>query len=160
MRMDRIILRRMGAMLDLDLGRYAQARTRLEELLAQTESPEERAVQLRVLGSVHLGAGDPTAALAAAQAALALADPTEPTPEPLLARQLAVLAQALLGEFAVARTEIDAAIRELRATIWDRYWTCSAVCSASSVAPRRRLPHTAARASRCNECCRRSTRSC
>ena len=72
-------------------------------------------MQLRVLGGAHLGAGDPAAALAAAQAALALADPTEPTPEPLLARQVAVLAQALLGEFAAARAGMDAAIRELRA---------------------------------------------
>jgi len=110
---DRIELLRSAAVLDLDMGRYAVARTRLEELLAQTRDADEHALQERLLANVLLEQGEPAQALEAAQSALGDTQPETATAENLFALQAHARALALLGRSAQALSDIQSVIDNL-----------------------------------------------
>ena len=112
---DRTELLRTAAVLDLDLGRYESARLRLTQLLSGTRQRGERALQLRLLANVWLAEGEPDAALASADSAIALADREHPGTEELFARQVRAQALALQGRAPEALEEIQAVIGGLRA---------------------------------------------
>lgn len=112
---DRTELLRTAAVLDLDLGRYESARVRLTQLLSGNRQRAERALQLRLLANVWLAEGEPDAALAAADSAIALAEREHPGTEELFARQARAQALALQGHAPEALEEIQAVISGLRA---------------------------------------------
>jgi serine/threonine-protein kinase len=110
---DRIELLRTAAVLDLDLGRYAVARTRLAGLLNQTRDADERALQLRLLANVLLEQGEPAQALEAAQSALGDARPETAAAETLFALQAHARALAMLGHGGQALKEIQIVVDNL-----------------------------------------------
>jgi len=93
---DRTELSRTMAVLDLDMGQYAEACRRLQELLTHTTDRNERALQLRLLANVLLEQGDPQPALESSDAALSLA--VDDVVEALYARQNRARALAMLGQ--------------------------------------------------------------
>jgi tetratricopeptide (TPR) repeat protein len=110
---DRIAMERTMAVIDLDLGHYAAARDRLMPLVVRTDSPSERARQLRILANVHVELGDGEAALRSAEQAIAAIPSESSVDEVSYARQARARGLSLLGQPDTAVREIDAASRML-----------------------------------------------
>jgi tetratricopeptide (TPR) repeat protein len=110
---DRVAIDRTMAVIDYDLGHYTSARDRLMNLISRTEGAGERAVQLRVLANVHAELGDGTAALRAAEQALAILPNDGPAGESHYVRQAKARGLSLLGRHEEALAEIDAVARLL-----------------------------------------------
>jgi len=113
-RSDRLSLERMMTVIDSDLGRYAEARARLERLIPGTSDAAERALQLRLLANALIGQGLPDPALESADAALRLVEADDSGSEPLFARQARARALSLLGRQEPALEEIRKVIEGLR----------------------------------------------
>ena len=111
---DRVLLYRTVGMMDIDLGRYEAARTRLTDLAGQTSDPYERAIQLRLLAHALLLQGEPGAAADAADRAMRDATTAGDAVEVLNNRQIRAGSMALLRRFDEASTEIEAVISGLR----------------------------------------------
>jgi serine/threonine protein kinase/tetratricopeptide (TPR) repeat protein len=106
---DRTSLERTMAVLELDLGHYEAARTRLEALVAQTADPVERALQSRVLANVLVELGDGARALEAGDRAVSLARDHRATDQLPFALQARARALGLLTRYEQAMMEIEAA---------------------------------------------------
>jgi tetratricopeptide (TPR) repeat protein len=107
---NRLRLLRTQALLEMDLGHLAAARTQFEALLRQPSGDDEKLVQLRLLSSVLAAQGDAAPALDMARRAAALVDgEAEPLTAALVGQAQAV-AQALSGDGASAREGMQAAI--------------------------------------------------
>ena len=65
-------IERSMAVIDLDLGRYAEARDRLLTMIARTTADGERSLLYRLLATVYIELGDTPEALKNAAAALAV----------------------------------------------------------------------------------------
>jgi serine/threonine protein kinase len=111
---DRSKLTRTAAVLDLDMGRYESARSRLTQLLRDTKNVAEHGLQLRLLANTLLALGDPAAALETAQSAIDLANPQQVGAEVFFARQAHAQAQALLGRSGEGLNELQVVIDGLR----------------------------------------------
>lgn len=112
-RADRQAMHLMRAVVDMDMGRYAEAQGRLESALSggRMEDPL-RFRFLRVLATVQLAQGAAGAALATADTVLASApDGLDAT----LARQARARARGMLGACAEATDDMTAALQGLRA---------------------------------------------
>ncbi len=112
---DRVELERTMALVDLDLGHYNAARDRLLALATQDSSPQERALQLRILANVYVELGDTPNALRSAAAAVASAPQDEKSAALAFARQVQARALLLAGQPSAAVAEFDAVIRGLLA---------------------------------------------
>lgn len=109
---ERAQLDRTMAVIDLDLGRFAQARDRLLALIDTTGSATERALQWRILANVYAEMGDGEATIRAAQSALALLRPESREPA-ALCRQALARGLALTGHASQAVDAMDEVIRAL-----------------------------------------------
>ena len=112
---DRVQLSRSKAIVDFDLGDYAAARTRLKDLAAQTVSPSERALDLRLLSMVAIREGDAQGALEAAGSAISLATSANIPEEVAFATQARALALAMLGDTRNALRDAESALSQLLA---------------------------------------------
>jgi tetratricopeptide (TPR) repeat protein len=101
----RASLQRTQALIDIDLGRHADAALRLRAMLDAQPADGQRAFGLRLLATAELGLGRAQAAADAAQASTRLAQERGDGVGKLLAEQVLAQAQALLGDAdgAVAR---------------------------------------------------------
>jgi tetratricopeptide (TPR) repeat protein len=114
-KIDRTILLRTAALLDMDLGRYQAAERRLTKLIGTTTAREERALLLRLLANTALALGEPARALDAANEAIALALTDQIDIEGLFAKQSRAQARSLLESYPEAFADIDAVLAGLRA---------------------------------------------
>jgi serine/threonine-protein kinase len=106
---DRLEIRKMQAVVDLDLGHFDAARAQLEALVPQAGGGLEGAVLQRLDATALLAVGDLDRARAAAARALALARPLAPDPEQWFSLQADAQAQSFAGRHAVALEEIGQA---------------------------------------------------
>jgi tetratricopeptide (TPR) repeat protein len=113
---DRIELWRSKAIIDYDLGDYASARVRLQEILNQPVGVSERSLDLRLLGMVEIVQGDARSALQAADQAIRLATGANIPEEVAFATQVRALALAILEDKAAARSAAELAVNALRAS--------------------------------------------
>ena len=111
---DQLSFAQTQAMLDHDLGRYADAREHLQRQLAQTTQPTQRVPLLRMLATTEWALGHVAETLAATQAALALVPPDKPNLDALLARQARARALAMSGAAEQAWAEARAVVQGLR----------------------------------------------
>jgi len=111
---DRVEMSRTRAVLSMDLGEYADAQRRLQDLLPQAPSRGERALIWRLLATVHLALGSAAAAEEAAVKAIELAPASPGDPELLFARQAHARALSLKGLAVDAGDELHAVIQGLR----------------------------------------------
>ena len=112
---DRAEIDRSMAVIDLDLGRYAAARERLQALLTRPASNDERVLQLRILATVFVELGDSVLALKNSAAAIALIPKEDPGGRLPYAQQAQARALALAGRPLEALDLIDAVITRLLA---------------------------------------------
>ena len=103
------------AVIDLDLGRYAEARDRLLTMIARTTAAGERSLLYRLLATVYIELGDAALALKSAEAALELLPADDPRGLKPYAQQAEARALALSGRNQDALTEIDKVIESLLA---------------------------------------------
>jgi len=82
----------LQALLDSDLGRYAQAATALQALAASAPTPQERALRLRLASAAEVASGQASAAVASAQQAALALQSLQP---PAQAAETAFVQQAL-----------------------------------------------------------------
>lgn len=111
---DGLDLRLKQALLQVDLGRYTEARRELDALLAEPARPALRAQQQRLLAQVLLGQGLLGPALAAADAASLAARQAQHAWEAALALQVQAGALSGLGQHAAAQRDITATLAGLR----------------------------------------------
>jgi tetratricopeptide (TPR) repeat protein len=104
------------AVIDLDLGRYVEARDRLQALIARTTSEGERSLLYRLLATVHVELGDAGEALTTAAAAIKALPMDDPRGLKPYAQQVEARALALAGRPDEALAEIDAVIGQLLAS--------------------------------------------
>jgi serine/threonine protein kinase/tetratricopeptide (TPR) repeat protein len=107
---NRLRLLRTQALLEMDLGHLAAARTQFEALLRQPSGDDERLVQLRLLSSVLAAQGDAAPALDMARRAAALVDAEADPLTAALVGQAQAVAQALSGDGASAHEAMQGAI--------------------------------------------------
>lgn len=101
--LDRHRLSMLGAALDADLGRYAEASATLRALDQPSLAPTERTLVLRLAAQAENNAGRPEAAVALAEQALAL------LPADAIATERAFIHQALAFSHAAAGQHAEAA---------------------------------------------------
>jgi tetratricopeptide (TPR) repeat protein len=107
---DRTEMDRSMAVIDLDLGHYETARTRLRALLDQTAGADEHALQYRLLASVYVELGDANEALKNAAAAKATIPGGAENGEWPFTQQAEARALALAGRHEEALAGIDAVL--------------------------------------------------
>jgi len=110
---DRAEIDRSMAVIDLDVGRYAAARERLQALLTRPASNDERVLQLRILATVFIELGDAEQALKNSAAAIALIPTDDPGGRLPYAQQAQSRALALAGRHLEALALIDVVITRL-----------------------------------------------
>ena len=111
---DRLDVRMKQALLQLDLGAFAQARTALEGLLAEPAPAATRAEQQRLLAQVLLGQGLLAMAETTAERAAAAGQEAKRPWEVALAMQTRAVARSALGNDAAAQLDIAAAAAGLQ----------------------------------------------
>jgi tetratricopeptide (TPR) repeat protein len=114
-RADRVRLARMRAVLGLDLGDYAQARSVLQTLLGQSNTARERALLWRLMATAELALGHAAAGREAAAQAIASGAAAGPGAESLFAHQAHARALALEGAWTQASDEMQAVVGGLHA---------------------------------------------
>ena len=107
---NRAEIERSMAVIDLDLGRYAEARDRLLTMIARTTADGERSLLYRLLATVYIELGDATEALKNAAAALESIPADDPWGMKPYAQQAKARALALAGRNEEALAEIDTVI--------------------------------------------------
>lgn len=110
---NRLRLLRTQALLEMDLGHLAAARAQFEALLRQPSGDDERLVQLRLLSSVLAAQGDAAPAVDMARRATALVDAEAEPLTAALVGQAQAVAQALSGDGASAREDMQEAMGAL-----------------------------------------------
>jgi tetratricopeptide (TPR) repeat protein len=94
---NRAEIERSMAVIDLDLGRYAEARDRLLAMIPRTTGEDERSLLYRLLATVYIELGDATLALKNGEAALDLLPADDPRRQKPYAQQAEARALALAG---------------------------------------------------------------
>jgi tetratricopeptide (TPR) repeat protein len=112
---DRAVIERSMAVIDLDLGRYAEARDRLLKVISRTTAGADRSLLFRLLATVYVELGDAPKALTNAAAALDSIPADDPGSMKPYAQQADARALALAGRHEEALAEIDAVIGSLLA---------------------------------------------
>jgi eukaryotic-like serine/threonine-protein kinase len=107
---DRAEIERSMAVIDLDLGRYAQARDRLKATIERTNNDAERSLLYRLLATVYIELGDSAEALKIADMALASIPAEDPRGQKPYAQQARARALSLAGRHPAALAGIDAVI--------------------------------------------------
>jgi len=113
---NRMEIERSIAVIDLDLGRYAEARDRLTAMILRNTPHGERSLLYRLLATVYIELGDAQQANKFAEAALDLIPPDDPRGFGPYAHQASARAFALSGRPVEALEEIDLVIERLLAT--------------------------------------------
>jgi len=113
---NRIEIERSIAVIDLDLGRYAEARDRLTDMIVRKIPDDERSLLNRLLATVYIELGDAPQALKFANAALDLIPPHDPRGLAPYAHQASARALALAGRATEALDEIDLVAERLLAS--------------------------------------------
>ena len=112
---NRAEIERSMAVIDLDLGRYAEARDRLLAMIPRTTGEDERSLLYRLLATVYVELGDATLALKSAEAALESLPADDPRGMKPYAQQAEARALALSGRNHAALSGIDKVIESLLA---------------------------------------------
>ena len=112
---NRAEIERSMAVIDLDLGRYAEARDRLLAMTPRTTGEDERSLLYRLLATVYVELGDATLALKSAEAALESLPADDPRGMKPYAQQAEARALALSGRNQAALSGIDKVIESLLA---------------------------------------------
>jgi serine/threonine-protein kinase len=112
---NRAEIERSMAVIDLDLGRYAEARDRLLAMIPRTTGEDERSLLYRLLATVYIELGDGALALKSAEAALESLPADDPRGMKPYAQQAEARALALSGRNQAALTGIDRVIESLLA---------------------------------------------
>jgi len=112
---DRVEIERSMAVIDLDLGRYAEARDRLLRMIESATAGAERSLQYRLLATVYIELGDASQALKYAAASLDSIPADDPWGMKPYAQQADARALVLAGRNEAALTEIDSVITNLLA---------------------------------------------
>ena len=112
---NRAEIERSMAVIDLDLGRYAEARDRLLAMTPRTTGEDERSLLYRLLATVFVELGDATLALKSAEAALESLPADDPRGMKPYAQQAEARALALSGRNQAALSGIDKVIESLLA---------------------------------------------
>jgi serine/threonine-protein kinase len=110
---NRVELERSMAVIDLDLGRYAEARDRLVSIIGRTTTNGDRSLLYRLLATVYIELNDSAEALKNSAAALELIPPDDPGGMKPYAQQAQARALSLAGQNQDALAEIDAVIGKL-----------------------------------------------
>jgi tetratricopeptide (TPR) repeat protein len=112
---DRAVIERSMAVIDLDLGRYSEARDRLLRMVTRTTTGADRSLLLRLLATVYVELGDATQALKNAAASLESIPADDPGGMKPYAQQAEARALALAARYEDALAEIDTVIGSLLA---------------------------------------------
>ena len=112
---NRAEIERSMAVIDLDLGRYAEARDRLLAMIPRTTGDDERSLLYRLLATVYVELGDAALALKSAEAALDSLPADDPRGMKPYAQQAEARALALSGQKQAALIKIDKVIESLLA---------------------------------------------
>ena len=112
---NRAEIERSMAVIDLDLGRYVEARDRLLAMIPRTTGDDERSLLYRLLATVYVELGDAALALKSAEAALDSLPADDPRGMKPYAQQAEARALALSGQKQAALIKIDKVIESLLA---------------------------------------------
>jgi len=112
---DRSRLLRTKALLELDLGRFEAARSRLAALVPRMDDAEQQSIALRLMSNALAALGDATGALEAAERAVALSDPRSPKPNAVFSSQARARALSLQGRHEEALREMQGVLARLLA---------------------------------------------
>jgi tetratricopeptide (TPR) repeat protein len=112
---NRAEIERSMAVIDLDLGRYPEARDRLLAMILRTTGEDERSLLYRLLATVYIELGDAALALKSAEAALESLPADDPRGMKPYAQQAEARALALSGRNQAALTGINNVIESLLA---------------------------------------------
>lgn len=113
---DRIELRRVGAVIDLDLGKYEAAAAEFERLIPLSTLAADRALHWRLLAQTQLAQGLPAQAEASARAAAQATGPGVAPVEKWIVQQTLARAQALGASTPNTVLEMDKVVAGLLQT--------------------------------------------